>query len=101
MKRLKYHISTLLTSALTLCFCSCQSTQDLFSSFGSGSDASGSTSSPSQVAIESNSGRVLFASTINAKRPIGMLTTVSTAAVVHDWVQHIQINPCKLITVPA
>ena len=56
---------------------------------------------PSYVALEVNSGRVLYSSNSNIKRPIGMLTNLATAVVVMDWVKAHQVNMNQLITVPA
>ncbi len=56
---------------------------------------------PSYVALEVNSGRVLYASNSNLKRPIGMLTNLVTAVVVMDWVKAYHVDMNRLITVPA
>lgn len=56
---------------------------------------------PSYVALEVNSGRVLYSSNSNLKRPIGMLTNLATAVVVMDWVKAYQVDMNRLITVPA
>lgn len=56
---------------------------------------------PSYVALEVYSGRVLYSSNANIKRPIGMLTNVATAAVVLDWVTARNINLDTIIEVPA
>ncbi|MBR6576678.1 MAG: D-alanyl-D-alanine carboxypeptidase [Akkermansia sp.] len=56
---------------------------------------------PSYVALEVNSGRVLYASNSNLKRPIGMLANLATAVVVMDWVKAYQVDMNRLITVPA
>lgn len=56
---------------------------------------------PSYVAMEVNSGRVLYASNSNLKRPIGMLTNLVTAVVVMDWVKAYNVDMNRLITVPA
>ena len=56
---------------------------------------------PSYVALEVNSGRVLYASNSNIKRPIGMLTNLATAVVVMDWIKAYQVDMNRLITVPA
>lgn len=55
---------------------------------------------PSYVALEVNSGRVLYASNSNIKRPIGMLTNLATAVVVMDWIKAYQVDMNRLITVP-
>ncbi len=56
---------------------------------------------PSYVALEVNSGRVLYSSNSNLKRPIGMLANLATAVVVMDWVKAYQVDMNRLITVPA
>ncbi len=56
---------------------------------------------PSYVALEVNSGRVLYASNSNLKRPIGMLTNLATAVVVMDWVRAHGIDMNLQIAVPA
>ena len=55
---------------------------------------------PSYIAMEVNSGRVLYASNSNIKRPIGMLTNLATAVVVMDWIKAHQVDMNRLITVP-
>lgn len=56
---------------------------------------------PSYVALEVNSGRVLYSSNSNLKRPIGMLTNLATAIVVMDWVRAHGIDMNLQIAVPA
>ena len=56
---------------------------------------------PSYVALEVNSGRVLYSSNSNLKRPIGMLTNLATAVVIMDWVKAYKVDMNRLITVPA
>ena len=56
---------------------------------------------PSYVTLEVNSGRVLYSSNSNLKRPIGMLTNLATAVVVMDWVNAHGVDMNRLITVPA
>lgn len=56
---------------------------------------------PSYVALEVNSGRVLYSSNSNLKRPIGMLTNLATAVVVMDWVRAHGIDMNLQIAVPA
>lgn len=56
---------------------------------------------PSYVALEVNSGRVLYASNSNLKRPIGMLVNLATAVVAMDWIKAYQVDMNRLITVPA
>ena len=55
---------------------------------------------PSYIAMEVNSGRVLYASNSNIKRPIGMLANLATAVVVMDWIKAHQVDMNRLITVP-
>ena len=56
---------------------------------------------PSYIAMEVNSGRVLYSSNSNIKRPIGMLTNLATAVVIMDWVKAHQVDMNRQITVPA
>lgn len=56
---------------------------------------------PSYVALEVHSGRILYSSNSNIKRPIGMLTNLATAVVVMDWVKSHGVDMNQLITVPA
>lgn len=58
-------------------------------------------SKPSYIAVESNSGRVLYAYNANVRRKIGMLTNMVTAAIVADWLAMKGLDPCTMITVPA
>lgn len=55
---------------------------------------------PSYIAVESNSGRVLYSYNSNVRRKIGMLTNMVTAAVVADWIATRGIDPCTMMTVP-
>lgn len=55
---------------------------------------------PSYVAMEVNSGRILYASNANVRRPIGMLTNLATAVVVMDWVKAHNVNLNMRIQVP-
>ena len=55
---------------------------------------------PSYVALETNSGRILFSSNTNAKRPIGMLANMANAAVAMDWIETQHIDRNRQITVP-
>ena len=56
---------------------------------------------PSYVALEVHSGRILYSSNSNIKRPIGMLTNLATAVVIMDWVKAYNVDMNRLITVPA
>lgn len=55
---------------------------------------------PSYVAIETNSGRVLYASQSNERRPIGMLTNVACALVALDWAESRGISMDTMLVVP-
>lgn len=56
---------------------------------------------PSYLALETYSGRILYTGNPNERRPIGMLTNVATALVVLDWVNSRGISMGKELTVPA
>lgn len=56
---------------------------------------------PSYVAMETNSGRILYASNPNEKRPVGMLANIATALVALDWINARNINLDTQLTVPA
>ena len=64
------------------------------------SDDAGNPSTPSYIALETNSGRILFSSNTNAKRPIGMLANMANAAVAMDWIETQNIDRNRQITVP-
>lgn len=72
-------------------FCSCSQNQIL----------TPDKTEPSYVAVETNSGRVLYSNNANVRRPIGMLANVATAVVALDWVNAKGINMDTQITVPA
>ncbi len=55
---------------------------------------------PSYVAMETFSGRVLYASNPDVRRPIGMLANIATAVVVLDWVATQNVPLDTLLTVP-
>lgn len=55
---------------------------------------------PSYVALEVYSGRILYSSNANERRPIGMLSNLATAAVVLDWVRAHNVDLNRMITVP-
>ena len=56
---------------------------------------------PSYVAMETNSGRILYAANPNERRPIGMLANVANAIVVLDWVNSKNVSMDTQIVVPA
>lgn len=114
MKNLRRSARTLLTlAALALGLTACTWVKDTtgfdmdklnplsqHQSQGGGSPA-GTASATSYIAVESNTGRILYSSNANAKRPIGMLSHVATAVVVIDWMQSRGVSSSTLITVPA
>ncbi|MBQ3218169.1 MAG: D-alanyl-D-alanine carboxypeptidase [Akkermansia sp.] len=55
---------------------------------------------PSYLAMETNSGRILYASNPNERRPIGMLANIATAVVVLDWVSSGNVSMETQLTVP-
>lgn len=55
---------------------------------------------PSYVALEVHSGRILYSSNANERRPIGMLSNLATATVVLDWVRAHNVDLNRMITVP-
>ncbi len=55
---------------------------------------------PSYVAMETFSGRVLYASNSDERRPIGMLANIATAAVVLDWIAAHNVPLDTMLTVP-
>lgn len=55
---------------------------------------------PSYLALEVSTGRILYSSNANERRPIGMLANVATAAVVLDWVSQQNVSLDTLITAP-
>ncbi len=76
---------------------SCNSTNRLRNYFD---NAQGAPKTHSYLAVESNSGRVLYAFNANERRKIGMLTNLATAAVIADWIASRGIDPCSMMTVP-
>ena len=56
---------------------------------------------PSYMAIETYSGRILYTGNPNELRPIGMLANVATALVVLDWVSATGVDIGRVLTVPA
>ena len=55
---------------------------------------------PSYIAIEANSGKLLFSSNAEAKRPVASLSQVATAMVALDWVARTRLPLDTFITVP-
>lgn len=55
---------------------------------------------PSYLAMETNSGRILYAANPNERRPIGMLANIATAVVVLDWVNTSNVSMETQLTVP-
>ncbi len=58
------------------------------------------TLTPSYVAMETNSGRILYASNSDMRRPIGMLANIATAVVAIDWIDAQNIPMDRVLTVP-
>ncbi|MDO5471778.1 MAG: hypothetical protein Q4F35_00430 [Akkermansia sp.] len=56
---------------------------------------------PSYLAMETNSGRILFSQNPNERRPIGMLTNIATALVALDWANARNVSMETELTVPA
>jgi D-alanyl-D-alanine carboxypeptidase (penicillin-binding protein 5/6) len=55
---------------------------------------------PSYIAVESNSGKILFSSNAEKERPISSLAQVATALVALDWVERTKVELNRIITVP-
>ena len=55
---------------------------------------------PSYIAIEANSGKLLFSSNAEARRPVASLSQVATAMVTLDWVARTRLPLDTFITVP-
>jgi D-alanyl-D-alanine carboxypeptidase len=55
---------------------------------------------PSYIAVEANSGKLLFSSNAEAKRPIASLAQVATAIVALDWVSRTKMPLDTFIPVP-
>ncbi|MFI3242715.1 MAG: hypothetical protein R3Y56_00515 [Akkermansia sp.] len=92
-------IVSLVSSVLALaCLSSCSSTTRLRNYFDNTKQAP---SKPSYIALESNTGRVIYAFNANSRRKIGMLTNLATAAVIADWAVSRNIDMCSMMTVPA
>ncbi len=58
------------------------------------------TAAPSYVAMETNSGRILYASGSDVRRPIGMLANIATAVVAIDWINSQSVAMDTMLTVP-
>ncbi len=56
---------------------------------------------PSYLALETYSGRILYTGNPNERRPIGMLANVATALVILDWVSSQNLGMDTQLTVPA
>ncbi len=92
-------ITSLVSGSLALGFLSsCSSTSRLRNYFD---NTKAAPSKPSYVAVESNTGRVIYAFNANKRRKIGMLTNLATAAVIADWAKSRNIDMCSMMTVPA
>lgn len=55
---------------------------------------------PSYIAIEANSGKLLFSSNAEARRPVASLSQVATAMVTLDWVARTRLPLDTFIAVP-
>ncbi len=55
---------------------------------------------PSYVAMETNSGRIVYAANCDMRRPIGMLANIATAVVALDWVNAADVPLDTMLTVP-
>ncbi len=75
--------------ALSAALCSCTQVVDPLST------------QPSYVTMETNSGRILYASNSDVRRPIGMLANIATAVVAIDWIEAHNIPLDTMLTVPA
>ena len=89
---IKSTISALVVAAGSLLLSNCASKEEM--------SGGGSRELPSYVAMETNSGRILYASNANIKRPIGMLSNVATGLMVLDWVKSRRVNMDTMLTVP-
>ncbi len=83
--------SLLVAMAVTVgaAVCSCTSTPDP------------ALQQPSYVAMETNSGRILYSSNSNTRRPIGMLANIATAVVAIDWIDAHNVPMDRMLVVPA
>ena len=89
---IKKTITALIAAPSTLLLSNCANLEELA--------GGGSTSLPSYVAMETNSGRILYATNANIKRPIGMLANIATGLMVLDWVKSRGVNMDTMLTVP-
>lgn len=78
--------------AAVIC-CSC-------TEFGGDSQTPPEQRTPSYLALETYSGRILYTGNPNERRPIGMLANIATALVVLDWVSARDVSMGKMLTVP-
>ncbi len=78
-----------LAVALCAAVCSCSTMPDP------------STLPTSYVAMETNSGRILYASNCDMRRPVGMLTNIATAVVAIDWIDAQNVPMDTTLIVPA
>ncbi len=90
MKRLTPRIAVLACAGLTLL----SSCTQMFSG------PTAADMKPSYLAMETNSGRILYAANPNERRPIGMLANIATAVVVLDWVNTSNVSMETQLTVP-
>lgn len=89
---IKKTISAIVAATSVLLLSNCESIEQL--SGGGVPDA------PSYLAMETNSGRILYATNANIKRPIGMLANIATGITILDWVKARGINMDTILTVP-
>lgn len=89
---IKSTIIAMVAAAGSLLLSCCTSLEEL--------SGGGSSTAPSYVAMETNSGRILYASNANIKRPVGMLANIATGMMVLDWVKSRGINMDTMLTVP-
>ncbi len=55
---------------------------------------------PSYVTMETNSGRILYASNCDMRRPVGMLANIGTAVVAIDWIGACSVPMDTMLVVP-
>ncbi len=68
--------------------CSCSTTPDP------------ATQPPSYITMETNSGRILYASNSDTRRPVGMLANIATAVVAIDWIDAYDVPLDRMLVVP-
>ncbi len=78
-----------LAVALSAAVCSCTQIADP------------ATLQPSYVTMETNSGRILYSSNSDMRRPIGMLANIGTAVVAIDWIKTCNVPMDAMLPVPA